>query len=373
MDNQPHFNELARLLAGLGPASAQDPYAQGRATVMWQQHAHVLDDLFSKFEREYASPFSKWARIHLREFRALPTVFYPFSGPDFMFAHLLHPSAGTYLLGGLEICEAPTDACASTFWGSRLELLGELEAGIRHFLEHSFFVTAEMRHTFVTKRWNGILAPLLVFLARTGHEIVDVERLTVPQDQGSQRPGSSTTGAVCIRASFDGNPKQIIYLQRHLRDDHCPASDAFYRFAGSFGPLGVFLKSASYLLHEPDFMHLRDFIFGHAACLVQDPSSMPYAALVERGWRVRVHGRYQRTPRAFPQYEQRDLIRLCQKPGAVGPELPFGFGYHSQPGRASLMIAAPPVAAVITSNSTRPRTTALSAALCPCWEAGESA
>lgn len=371
MDNQPHFNELARLLAGLDPASTQDPYAQGRATVMWKQHARVLDDLFSKFEREYAGPFSQWARIHLREFRKLSTVFYPFSGPDFMFAHLLHPSAGAYLLGGLETCEAPGDACAATFWGSRLELLAELEAGIHHFLEHSFFVTAEMRHAFVTKRWNGILAPLLVFLARTGHVITGVERLPLSQDP--RRPGGTATGAVRICATIEGRPKQIIYLQRHLRDDHCPASDPFYRFVGGFGPLGVFLKSASYLLHEPDFMHLRDFIFGHAAGLVQDPSSMPYAALVERGWRVRVHGRYQRTPRAFPQYEQRDLIRHCQKPGAVGPELPFGFGYHSQPGRASLMIAAPPVPVVVTSIPSRSRTNALSAALCPGWEAGESA
>lgn len=338
---------------------------------MWQQHARVLDDLFYRFQEEYAGPFSKWARIHLREFRKLPTVFYPFSGPDFMFAHLLHPSAGTCLLGGLETCEAPAEACAAAFWGSRLELLEQLESGIRHFLEHSFFVTAEMRHTFVTKRWNGILAPLLVFLARTGHEIMSVERLVLPGDAAGA--GSLATGAVRIRACFEGKPKQIIYLQKHLRDDHCPASDAFYRFAGSFGPLGVFLKSASYLLHEPDFMHLRDFIFGHAAGLVQDPSSMPYAALVERGWRVRVHGRYQRTPRAFPQYEQRDLIRLCQKPGAVAPELPFGFGYHSQPGRASLMIAAPPVPAVVTSIPSRSRTNALSAALCPGWEAGESA
>lgn len=371
MDTRTDFNELARLLAGLGPASAVDPFADGRASVLWQQHARVLEDLFSKFEREYAGPFSKWARIHLREFRKLSTVFYPFSGPDFMFAHLLHPSAGTYLLGGLETCEAPGDACAATFWGSRLELLAELEAGIHHFLEHSFFVTAEMRHAFVTKRWNGILAPLLVFLARTGHVITGVERLPLPQDP--RRPGGTATGAVRICATIEGRPKQIIYLQKHLRDDHCPASDAFYRFVGSFGPLGVFLKSASYLLHEPDFMHLRDFIFKHTSCLVQDPSSMPYAALVERGWRVRVHGRYQRTPRAFPQYEQRDLIKLCQTPGAVGPELPFGFGYHCHPGQASLMIAAPPVPAVVTSIPSRSLASVLSPVLSPCWEGVERA
>jgi hypothetical protein len=363
----PDFNEFARLLAGLDPAGRMDPFADDRVSPAWQHHARALETLFARFESEFALPFSDWAQSHLGEFRKLDTVFYPFSGPDFMFAHLLHPTAGTILLGGLEACEAPGKGRMDSLWEPRMELLGELASGIRHFLEHAFFITAEMRDTFGPKRWNGILAPLLVFLARTGHDIKEVVHVPLPGAPVSS--GNPTARVMRIRAQLGGKARQVFYIEKHLRDDHCPASDPFFKFAGSFGRLGVFLKSASYLLHEPDFSHLREFIFARAACLVQDPSSIPYAALLEHGWRVRVHGQYQRSPRAFPQYEQPGLIEACQSAGAAATSLPFGFGYHSQPGMASLMIASP--RPPTTASPVRARTSLVASGLSPCWETAD--
>ncbi|HSJ01361.1 MAG TPA: hypothetical protein VK956_02865 [Verrucomicrobium sp.] len=366
--NRADLDPLARLLAGLEAADLVDPFLAERASEAWQEHARVLDGLFARFASGYARPFAVWSQTHLQDFRKLDTVFYPFSGPDFMYAHLLHPAASTILLGGLEACEAPHANSMTNLWPPRLEFLSDLSSGIRHFLEHSFFITAEMRETFGSSRWNGILVPLLVFLSRTDHCITGIESTDLPGS--SVTSGGPPARIIRIRALFQGKVRQICYIQKHLRDDHCPPSDAFFQFAGSFGPLGVFLKSASYLLHEPDFSHLRDFIFDRGACLVQDPSSIPYEGLLDRGWRVKVHGQYQRSPRVFPQYEQPRLIEVCQTNGAPTPALPFGFGYHHQPCLASLMIASPRPKPAL--NLTRNKTAATAAVtLSPCWEAAD--
>ena len=72
----------------------------------WQRHAATLNALFADFERQYARPAAEWARSALAGKRKARVVFYPFSGPDFTFAHLLFPAAETYILCGLESCEA---------------------------------------------------------------------------------------------------------------------------------------------------------------------------------------------------------------------------------------------------------------------------
>jgi hypothetical protein len=334
----PTLNELALLLAGLEPECSSDPFRMIRTTGEWREHALELDRLFSNFATDYAGPFTEWTRTHLSASPMPSTVFYPFGGPDFMFAQLLHGEADSYLLGGLEPCDFPSELADPGYWTRGVEGLKTLADGLRHFLERSYFITSEMRQGFFPG-WNGILAPLLVFLARTGHRVVSADAWALPCASG---PGKRPEGpAVRIAAIRQNRLKQIFHLQQNLRDDHCVPGDPFFKFAGSFGPLCVLLKSASYLLHEPDFSHLRDFILQHGSCLVQDPSSIPYECLIRHEWSVKVHGRYQQAPKVFHQYEQPGLIEASNRQGHGDQSLAFGFGYHTEPRMASLMVASP--------------------------------
>ena len=125
------------------------------------------------------------------------------------------------------------------------------------------------------------------------------------------------------------------------------------------------MKSASYLLHEPNFSHIRELIFERSSMLVQDPSSMPYRTLAEKGWTVDLHGRHVEAPASFRKYEQADLVRAS---GAGGRSLGFGIGYHTDPRSAALIVGTPAAA------SARPKAGALLRELTPArWDSDDNA
>ena len=64
----------------------------------WRRHAETLDQSFANFGCQYGEPAARWARSNVAEKGDARVVFYPFSGPDFTFAHLIFPGAKTYVL-----------------------------------------------------------------------------------------------------------------------------------------------------------------------------------------------------------------------------------------------------------------------------------
>src|SRR6266511_2275297 len=75
----PSPNDTARFLAGMPPAS---------------------DSAFGRFEQSQLARIRAWSSSNLTA--AQPTMFYMFSGPDFLYANAFYPKARTYVLSGLE-------------------------------------------------------------------------------------------------------------------------------------------------------------------------------------------------------------------------------------------------------------------------------
>ena len=302
-----------------------------------------MSGMFEEFGVRHAGPFSRWAEAHMDFSRPPDAVFYPFSGPDFTFAHLLYPEAETYLLCGLEFCDLLPE------WRSLSEddaddALRGIVSGMSHFLRWSYFITKDMRETFSSSRLRGVLPFLLVFLARTGHRVESVcaVRLDADGTPVETRPSCQTPpSGICISFSKAERAGRLFYFQQDLRDDYCKADGPFLRFAASLGETAAFAKSASYLLHEPYFSNARDFIFAQCSFLVQDPSHMPYRSFAEQGWEVRLHGCYASTLPVFQKYEQPDLIQASRNFGMEERALEFGIGYLADPRTSSLMVAMP--------------------------------
>ena len=95
------LDSFARLLAGMPALNDSDFFQSIRQSQIWKAHSESLDDLFEQFQTLSAVPISQWAQKNLGEAHT-STVFYPFSGPDFVFANLLFPRANNYILCGLE-------------------------------------------------------------------------------------------------------------------------------------------------------------------------------------------------------------------------------------------------------------------------------
>src|SRR5882757_10571705 len=88
-------NDTALFLAGM-PPSADSPLTPLTKDPSWQHHARFFDAAFGQLEQRQLSKIRTWAAANLAAPR--PTMFYMFSGPDFLYADAFYSKATTYVL-----------------------------------------------------------------------------------------------------------------------------------------------------------------------------------------------------------------------------------------------------------------------------------
>jgi len=330
------LQDFAALLAGL-PARDHNaaPHAM-RETQAWSNHAAKFDALFGSFDAKFARPFSTWADVTLQDAPSAETIFYPMSGPDITFPSLLYPQAETYVLCGLEPCGGLPDL-ARIAAAPPEDLFSRLETALRHFLDHSYFVTADMRVALNDVQVPGVVPILLILLARMGCVIKSVDTFDLGQETNtSSIVLDGVASAVCISFERFG-PRRLIYVQQDLRDGFFSEQSLLHRFVAELERPAALIKSASYLLHEANFSTVRRLIMEKCTTIVQDPSSLPYGFLLQHGRDVELHGNYAGTLPVFVKYEQDDLIDAYRQRSRKA--LNFGFSYLKRPEIASLMVA----------------------------------
>ena len=279
-----------------------------------------LDSLFEDFYAKFIIPCAEWATAGNIPKAPPRTVFYPFAGPDILFPLAMFPDARNFILVGRERWGQATPDVSAFSVDSITETL-------RHYLHTSFFVTADLDADLHRYSLPGIVPLLLTQLIRTGYSIHAVE--TTANGSG----GSISFGS-------PDDPFRLQYFCQDMRDEYlspetdlmrCLAEDSFI----------TLVKSASYLLHEPNFSQLTQFIITRTSLLVQDPSGLPFELLAKNGWSTALHGCFVRDIPLFAQkYDQADLRAAYQ---ASGPKqsLPFGFGYLKIPESAAIIVGTP--------------------------------
>ncbi len=91
------------------------------------------------------------------------------------------------------------------------------------------------------------------------------------------------------------------------RTGQLKSSGGVARWVGSFGQGVVYLKAASYLMHETYFSNIRNFLMGKAVAVLQDDSGIPFRYFLGGGWQIYFFGRYSGTLDIFKKYYQADL------------------------------------------------------------------
>src|SRR5207247_8698234 len=96
-----------------------------------------------------------------------PTMFYMFSGPDFLYANAFYGKATTYVLSALEppgqvpdLTKLPRGAMGAALYN--------VEHSLGSILSFSFFITKQMKSDLRAGQISGTLPILYVFLARSG-------------------------------------------------------------------------------------------------------------------------------------------------------------------------------------------------------------
>ena len=328
-------NDYARLLAGM-PGGANSPFRSFRESPAWQDHRWKMDQLWKRVERQRLSKIRSWRQAELGTLTNYPLVFYPFSGPDTLFADAFFPGARTYILCGLETAELMPDFNALSE-GERNDVLVGLQETMTTVLNYSYFITKDMRVDLQRTRMRGVLPVMSVFLARSGHRITSVEAIALSSN-GTVVKGIQGLRISCIERR-GGKPKTYFYFREDLGNGNLRRDRSLLNFVSGHGSPVTYLKSASYLLHESHFSSIRGAILNRSVAILQDDSGVPLRYLDAEKWRLNFYGNYSGVLDIFQKYYQNDLIAVYQRGGANVRPMSFGVGYKFNPKETALILA----------------------------------
>jgi hypothetical protein len=347
-------DDTARFLAGMQP-SADSPLMALTRDPTWQHHAKFFDGAFAQLEQRQISKIQAWAEVNLAAPR--PTMFYMFSGPDFLYANAFYSKASTYVLGALEPVGSVPDLTKLPR-GAIMTSLYNVERSLSSILSFSFFITKHMKVDLHANQVSGTLPILYVFLARSGKTIRNVEMISIDDKGGmhtaNDNPGRNATRGVRITfAGSDGQARTLYYFSTDLSNPGVRAS-GFLKFCETLGPGNSLLKSASYLLHSGNFTSVRDWLLANSATIIQDDSGIPLANYNSRAWRFFPFGRYLGPIDEFHGRYQGRYAELFTRAQPID----FGVGYrwrtHESNVLLSVKVPGSEMAPVETTSSAEP-------------------
>jgi hypothetical protein len=328
-------NDTARFLAGM-PPSAESPLTPLTKDPSWQRHAKFFDTAFGQLEQRQLAKIRNWASANLAAPR--PTMFYMFSGPDFLYADAFYSQATTYVLSALEPVGSVPDLTRLPRGGAGSSLYN-VERSISTIMSFSFFITKLMKTDLRSGQLNGTLPILYVFLARSGKTIRDVTPVTL-DDTGAFLPQATTAGknlAQGVKITFaggDGVERTLYYFSTDLSNGGVKNS-GFLKFCATLAPGNSLLKSASYLLHSGNFTTVRDFLLNNSATIIQDDSGVPLHYYSPSKWRFFPFGRYAGPIGEFPGRYQQSYAELFRR----AQPMDFGIGYRWRSHESNLLLS----------------------------------
>jgi hypothetical protein len=327
-------DDTAKFLAGMMP-SADSPLIPLTKEPAWQRHARFFDNAFGQLEQRQLTKIRAWSDSHLAAPK--PTMFYMFSGPDFLYANAFYPKATTYVLSALEPVGQVPDLTRLPR-GALGAALYNVEHSLGSILSFSFFITKQMKTDLRAGQISGTLPILYVFLARSGKTIKGVTPISLdPEGQvktGNEGGPNAPRGARITFAGSDGAEKTLYYFSTDLSNAGIRSS-GFLKFCSTLAPGNSLIKSASYLLHSGNFTTVRDYILANSATIIQDDSGVPLQYYSAKQWRFFPFGRYLGPIGEFPgrfQQSYADLFRRAEP-------LNFGIGYRWRTNESNLLLS----------------------------------
>jgi hypothetical protein len=327
-------DDTARFLAGMMP-SADSPLTALTKDPAWQRHAKFFDSAFAQLDQRQISKVRAWSDANVAAPKA--TMFYMFSGPDFLYANAFYPKATTYVLSALEPPGSVPDL-TKVSRGGVSAALSNVEHSLNSILSFSFFITKKMKVDLHEGQLNGAMPLLYVFLARSGMTIKNVSTVAL-DDKGTaffanENVGTSATrGVRIVFAGSDGVDKTLYYFSTDLSESGVRSS-GFLKFCATLAPGNSLIKSASYLLHSGGFTTVRDFILANSATIIQDDSGIPLGYYSPKKWRFFPFGRYAGPIDRFPGRYQPSYAELFHR----AQPMDFGIGYRWRSYESNLLL-----------------------------------
>jgi hypothetical protein len=340
------YQGIALFLAGIKQEEETELSALEKNQA-WKDYARQADASWAGFNNNKLKKMTGWADSELKEVREnTKTIFYPFSGPDFLNVHTFFPSSNKYIMIGLEpiglipdVKKIPKDSLPAYFHAVQQSLFS--------ILNLSFFKTIDMAVDFKSEQLDGIVADLFIFIVRTGNKIIAVHPITIIEgghvSEGSYVSASHANknnvyGLEITFETKDAIQRTLHYFSADLWDRSLSNHPEFLQYLKNQGEVTGYLKSASYLMHKEYFSIVRGLMLNQAKYLLQDDSGIPYRFFVPAKWDVTLYGSYNKPINLFKDWFQEDLKKAYQDSSQKIKSLNFGIGYNFQVSESNLML-----------------------------------
>ena len=325
------LDNTARFIAGL-PQLESNNYSALEKDKYWTDFKTSMDTNWDKMVAQRLKPMDEWQRQTLSPMiKDSLTLFYPFSGPDFLHAETFYPNAPEYIMAALEpVVEIPSLEKISVL--ERDRFLDSLGKSLRDLFGKSYFITTHMMKDF--RSIKGVLPILYFFIERTGNEMISQQFLGLNAD-GSEKfiafadyKKNNTRGVkIVFRNRETQEMKTLYYFSTDISNQGLRKRPEFVSFIGKRNTYNTFVKSASYLMHHPDFTSIRDILLKQSVSIFQDDTGITFKDIKKsKSWESHFYGEYVKPVSDFPWLEkQPDLDSAFQ---ASKELLPFSLGYH---------------------------------------------
>lgn len=341
------FDDYARFMAGMtaregSSLSSMDslPEVKNIATAFDKQW-HEMDQNRLGLMRKFAED-----EIYPKVDESLNT-FYPFSGPDFLHVYQIFPKSKKYLFLANEMVGVVPDLGKMTT-KQRAGYLQNVATALRDIFQRSYFITQYMGSDI--PRVQGVIPIFMVFFARTGNEVLNVEHITVDANgvavKVEPRSNAMPSG---VRFTFRpyGKKNDIRTLEYFNYDitnvgvkgnAGLRAKPGFVKYIKAFGKCNSFLKAASYCPHYESFSDIKDITVQLSAALFQDDTGVPWKFL-KGNFNAYLYGEYVKPIANFAGsgYFQPELAAMYKDSTNVKP-LPFSLGYHFKDNKQNYML-----------------------------------
>lgn len=335
------LTETARFIGGIHCET--ESFKKKQSSLYYKDHFEFTNGTWKILDDSTLSPMVDWAKDkNIMESLDTGTCFYPFSGPDFLFAEKFFPQCKDYILLGLE--KLGTSPEISKMNETQInDYLKSIRSSLRYLNKAGYFVTQHMGQDFSKTVLNGNIHILFYFLARTNHLVHQVDRGFIDNNGNfivnSMTTKKNSTG-ICISFSRNGEEKikKLYYFSLDVADYKLNSQPGFEKFVKGFPALNTYIKSASYILANKNFSTVRKIISENSLKILQDDTGMPLKNIDQKIFDLQMWGTYSKTISDLSWGYQPDLREALKKSGN-NHSLPFYISYNGNYGEGIMMYA----------------------------------
>ena len=320
------LNNLASFLGGTSPKSVGD-FSAAFNSPGWKTHQSTVNTAWNRAIKEKITPMREWSKTE-KIGKKSETLFYPFSGADFLHVYSANQDYSTYYLFGLEPPgEIPKK---ENILNPSLtsNILSTIYKSVDENLNQSFFHTKYMAVEFNNPILKGTIPVFMFFMNRMGVELTSITPVTF-DEKGEIIPAKDFSKGVRIGFIDNGKNKELFYFSGDISNAGMTSTPGLKNMVNRISKdASTMIKSASYLCHSSGFSIIKDMIISNSYSIMQDDTGVPYKFYDQSKWNIRHYGVYTKPISIFASCMQPDL-----KSAVTGKEksINFRYGYNTPP------------------------------------------